>query len=244
MDDHTPRQSPSITDVFSGAPLDFIKATAACLMVVDHVNFAFFGHEWNIMWTLGRPVFPLFVFAVVCNLMRGTKASDYVGTLMLLGIVSQPFYATALPTDIGNTLFSLSAGIVLVLALRQQNLVVQHLVFAAAAVIIFSSLFRFREGLDYGIPGMVLPAALYLVLNGRWSHILWLVAMLLALNWFPADPWKYKPVEVLCYVAGGAVLIALVSLVLRNRPRFLPRYALHIFYPGHLAILVVIKQTM
>jgi len=63
-------------------------------MLADHVNYAFFGHVANFMWYLGRPAFPLFVFAMVCNLIRGTDALEYAGKLILLGVFSQPLYAT------------------------------------------------------------------------------------------------------------------------------------------------------
>ena len=107
------------TSGFSGAPLDAVKVASACLMLADHVNYAFFGHVANFMWYLGRPVFPLFVFAMVCNLIRGTDALEYVGKLILLGVVSQPFYATLMATDQGNTLFTLA---VLVMAASSSSL--------------------------------------------------------------------------------------------------------------------------
>jgi hypothetical protein len=75
------------TSGFSGAPLDAVKVASACLMLADHVNCAFFGHVANFMWYLGRPVFPLFVFAMVCNLIRGTDAREYVGKLILLELL-------------------------------------------------------------------------------------------------------------------------------------------------------------
>ncbi len=227
-------------DIFSGAPLDCVKVIAAALMVVDHVNYIFFGHVANFMWDLGRCVFPLFVFALVCNLMRGTDVPDYVGRLILLAVASQPIYATVIGADAGNTLFTLAVGAVLVVALRPQHLIVQHLVFLVATGVIFSSVFRVREGLDYGIAGMLLPAALYLALEGRRSHIPWLALLVFALNWYQIpNPWALEPVT----VAGGiAILVALVALVLKGRPRFLPRYALHVFYPGHLLILLAIKH--
>jgi hypothetical protein len=234
----------SAVDAFSGAPLDFVKVVAACLMVVDHVNYVFFGHVANIMWYLGRPVFPLFVFALACNLMRGTKVSDYAEKLILLGVVSQPIYATLMATDAGDTLFTLAVGAVIVVALRRQHLMAQHFVFFAAVATIFISPFRVREGLDYGLAGMLLPAALYLVLEGRRSHIVWLALLLFALNWYPVAPWQLKPIQVACFTAAGSVLIALSALTLKGRARFLPRYALHVFYPGHLLVLLGIKYWL
>lgn len=227
---------------FSGAPLDLLKSVAAALMVVDHINYIFFGHAANFMWYLGRPVFPMFAFALVCNLMRGTNAPDYVRRLILLGVVSQPLYATAMAAGVANILFTLAAGAVVALALHARNWIVQHCVFLVATALMFTSLLQVREGLDYGLAGVLLPAALYLVLDGRWSHLIWLGALVVALNWFPDDPWRYRPIQVACVAGGGAALIALASLALKGRARFLPRYALHIFYPGHLAVLIAVHH--
>jgi hypothetical protein len=148
-------------------------------------------------------------------------------------------------TDEGNILFTLAAGAVLAVALRPQHLVVQHLVFSVSIATIFSSLFRVRGGMDYGIAGMLFPAALYLVLEGRRTHIFWLALLLFALNWYPIDdPWKLKPVQVACFAGAVSILVVLAALVLRTRPRFLPRYALYIFYPGHLVVLIVIHHWL
>jgi hypothetical protein len=227
---------------FSGAPLDLIKTIAAGLMVVDHVNYMFFGHVANAMWYFGRSVFPLFAFALVCNLMRGTNIAGYVRRLILLAVVSQPLYATAIGVSVGDVLFTLAAGAVVAVALRAQNWLVQHGVFLIATVLIFTSLLQVRDGLDYGLAGMLLPAALYLVLAGNWSHMPWLGALVAGLNWYPDIPWRFGPWQVACVAAGMAILVALVSLALKGRPRFLPRYALHVFYPGHLAVLIAIHH--
>jgi hypothetical protein len=236
--------SRSALEMFSGAPLDFVKTVAACLMVIDHVNHIFLGHVANIIWYLGRPVFPLFVFALACNMARGTSTPSYVEKLILLGVVSQPVYATLFVSDIGNTLFTLAVGAVIISVLRSQHLAVQHLVFLVATVTIFSSSLHVREGLDYGVAGMLLPAALYLVLEGKWSHVPWLLLLIFALNWFPPDPWRLKPLQVACFTVAGSAVIVVTALALRNRPRFLPRYALYIFYPGHLLLLLCIQRWL
>jgi TraX protein len=233
-----------VPDAFAGAPLDVIKLVAAGLMVVDHVNYVFFGHVANLMWYLGRPVFPLFVFVLACHLMRGTATQGYVEKLIVLAVVSQPFYATLLNIDMANPVFTLAAGAVLVIVLRPRHPIVQHLVFLAATVVIFASSLRVREGLDYGLAGTLLPAALYLVLDRRWSHTLWLAVLIFALNWYPGSGWKLRPDEVAFVAAGGAVLIALVALALKGRPRFLPRYAFYIFYPAHLLVLLLVHRWL
>jgi hypothetical protein len=232
----------SLADAFSGAPLDFMKVVAACLMLADHVNDVFFDGATKLMWYLGRAAFPLFVFALVCNLMRGTRLTSYVERLILLGVVSQPIYATTMSDPQGNILFTLAVGAVVAAALRAQRPMTQHLVFAGGIAIVFSKFFHARDCLDYGIAGMLFPAALLCVLEGKWSYALWLSLLMFALNWNPVEAWKNHPIEAACFAAGVSIAVALVALTLRNRARFLPRYALHIFYPGHLLALLVIHH--
>ncbi len=236
-----PRSS-SIAAIFTGAPLDAVKLIAAILMVVDHVNSIFLGRDANIWWKLGRISFPLFCFALACNVRRGARMPEYVGTLLLLGAVSQPIYAMALGGDDGNILFTLAVGATILAALRTKSLLLQHAVFAAGVAAIFSPWIKARSGLDFGLAGMLFPAALFLVMDGRPSHVVWLAMLLVGLNWHQPDPLQLEPLPAALFAAVGGIALVLSALVLRNRPRFLPRYALHVFYPGHLLALAAIRQ--
>jgi hypothetical protein len=228
--------------IFVGAPLDVVKLVAAVLMVIDHVNVVFLKHDANVLWKLGRIAFPLFAFALACNLQRGTKAAGYVGVLLLLGAISQPIYAVALGAGDGNTLFTLAVGATILTALRSQNPVLQHAVFFAGAVAIFSSFLPARSGLDFGLAGMLFPAALFMVMDGGRSHVIWLVLMLVGLNWYYPNPWELAPIGTAMFTAAGVVTVLLLAAAFKNRPRFLPRYALHFFYPGHLLVLMAIYR--
>lgn len=226
-----------IADAFAGAPLDSVKACAALLMVADHVNAVFLGNQPTVWWHVGRIVFPLFAFALVCNLARGVDVARYLTSLLVLGVIAQPFYAGALAETDGNTIFTLAAGIAVAFALRDRPPLLQHGAFVAGAAALFTPAVQARTGLDFGLAGMLLPAALYLVLNGSFAHLPWLILTVIGLNWFQPEPWRYAPLATAGIAAGGTVLIALLSLSLRGRPRFLPRYALHVFYPAHFLLL-------
>jgi hypothetical protein len=230
-----------IADIFTGAPLDVVKLVAAILMVADHVNVIFFEHEANIWWKLGRIAFPLFCFALACNLQRGTRVPEYVGMLLLLGAVSQPIYATALGGDDGNILFTLAVGATILAALRARSLLTQHAVMAIGVAAIFSPWIRTRLGLDFGLAGMLFPAAVFLVMEGRWSHVVWLALLLVGFNWGHPNPLQFQPVPAALFVGAGSIMIMLLAIAFRHRPRFLPRYALHVFYPGHLLALMAIR---
>ena len=220
-----------------GAPLDIVKTAAALLMVVDHVNAIFLGNRPTLLWHLGRIVFPLFAFALVCNLRRGTDTGKYLATLLGLGAVSQPIFTGALGDTAGNTLFTLAVGIAVVVLLRDQGPLVRHGVLAAGACAVFTPAIQARTGLDFGLAGMLFPAALYLTLNVGIGHALWLILFLVGLNWFPPEPWRYAPLLTALIAGLGMVAIPAAALTFRGAPRFLPKYALHMFYPAHLLAL-------
>jgi TraX protein len=237
-------ESPGFADIFTGAPLDVVKLVAAILMVVDHVNVIFLAHEANIWWKLGRIVLPLFCFALACNLRRGTRVPEYVAMLLLLGAVSQPIYAKALAADDGNILFTLAVGATILAALRTRSLLLQHAVMAIGVVAIFSPWIRARAGLDFGLAGMLFPAAIFLVMDGRRSHVVWLALLLVGLNWHQPNPLQFAPVTATLFAGIGSIAVVLLAIAFRHRPRFLPRYALHFFYPGHLLALMAIRELM
>ena len=229
------------TRLFAGAPLDVVKLVAAGLMAADHVNTIFLGHRPGALWHIGRLVFPLFCFALVCNLQRGASVSKYLEKLLVFAVLSQPIYAAALRDTDANVLFTLAAGIAVAGFLRQQSLAVQHAALGAGVAAIFSPYVQARTGVDFGLAGMLFPAALLLVMDGAKSHAVWLVAVLIGLNWFPPDPWRYAPITTAMVAGVGSLLILALALGFRNYPRFLPRYALHLFYPGHLLLLAGIR---
>lgn len=234
----------TVADILSGAPLDVVKLIAAVLMVVDHVNVVFLGHEANVLWRLGRIAFPLFAFALACNLKRGASLPDYIVRLLLIGAVAQPIYAAVLKDDDANTLFTLAVGMAIATALRSRPLWVPHAVFCAGVVAIFCPYIRVRAGLDFGLAGMLLPAALFMLIEGRRSHILWLAPLLVGLNWFFPDPWQFAPLGAALFAAIGAGAALLLAVAFKHRPRFLPRYAFYVFYPAHLLVLGTIHGLM
>jgi hypothetical protein len=232
---------PGLTDVLVGAPLDFIKLVAALFMVVDHANLVLLNRGVQPLWQFGRIAFPLFAFVLACHLLRGTRPAGYVERLLLWGVVSQPIYTIVVGAAEGNTIFTLAIAAAIITALKKQAGLLQHAVFLVSVLLIFSGFVPVRSGVDYGLAGVLFPAALFLVLSGARSHIVWLVLLLVGLNWQYPNPWDLLTVKTALLAAGGAAATVAIAVALRDRPRFLPRYAFYIFYPAHLLILATIR---
>lgn len=236
----------SLPDRLAGAPLDLLKLAAVVLMVGDHVDTILLNGSLPELWRLGRIAFPLFCLVAACHLARGSEPGRYAATLLLIGIVTQPVYAVAFPyggTE-ASILFTLAAGAVLGPALATIG-PWRHAVLASGLALVLVVPRIAQTGVDFGLAGVMLPAVLFLALRRPWPDALWLLALVPALNAFGWQP-RGEPralsiaLDTATVLIGTGVLVAAAAAA-RGRPRFLPRYALHLFYPGHLAVLAVLR---
>jgi hypothetical protein len=242
--DHSQPSAAVFLRRFDGAPLDLLKLAGAIAMVVDHVNTVLLKYAVFDLWYVGRLAFPLFCFGLVCNLRRGSDAVVYVRTLLLFGVAAQPIYGATLGDD-GNILFTLALGVVLAAALRGRAALLQHAVFAAGIAAILTPWLKARSGVDFGIAGVLFPAALLLLLEGGRLHAVWVLALLLTLNAHPpAGLFGTQTLVALLCAGPGSLAVLALAFALEGRARFLPRYALHVFYPGHLLILIALRAVL
>ena len=237
----------TIAERFAGAPLDVVKLSAAAFMLVDHVNTVLLKGGAPLMWRFGRIAFPLFCVVLACHLARGADPKRYAAALLVLAIPTQPVFGLAFGGDLGNVLFTLAAGAALAGLLMGAGRPVQHLVLAAGVIAVFAWPLRVRGGVDFGLAGILLPAAIALTLAGSRAHALWLALVLLGLNFAGFRPpgedlwpaaWRDAG-----FAAGGGLAVLALAAAFQGRPRFLPRYALHLFYPGHLLGLALLRQA-
>ena len=238
-----------IAPAFDGAPLDAVKLLAALCMLVDHVNSVVLGSGYPLMWRIGRVSFPLFCFAVACNLARGAPLPGYLRRLLLFGVLTQPIFGLAFRGhDQGNVLIALALGALVAATLRQRGAGLQHALLALGSVLVLVPALRANTGFEFGLAGLLLIAVLLLLLDGRWSTAVWLPFIAFGLNLpaarSPAEPWWLGPLRDAAIALAGGALVLAVSLLLRGRRRFLPRYALHVFYPGHLLLLAAIRGAV
>jgi hypothetical protein len=232
---------------FAGAPLDVVKLAAAAFMLTDHVNTVLLKSTVPLMWRFGRIAFPLFCFVLACHLARGSEPRRYAALLLLLAIPTQPVFGAAFQGELGNVLFTLAAGAALAGALLRADSRLQHAVLAIGAGVVFAWPLRARSGVDFGLGGILLPAAITLTLAASRMHAIWLAILLIGLNtggWRPLEEsfWAASARDAAFAAVGGALVLALAAMA-QGRPRFLPRYALHVFYPGHLLALALLREA-
>ena len=231
-----------------GAPLDVVKVAAGLLMLGDHINAALLDYSQPLLWRFGRIAFPLFCFVGACHAIRGADPLRYLVVLLVAAIVTQPIFAMAFQNQFGSILFTLAAGTALAIWMERLPAWMPHILFALGVGVALGAPLPARTGVDFGLAGMLLPAAMVLALSRRGLYLLWLLALLFTINAVAARPadeawWLGPLLDGLFATVGSAAVIGLASLF-EHRRRFLPRYALHAFYPGHLAVLAAVRAGL
>ncbi|TXN61968.1 TraX family protein [Methylobacterium sp. WL6] len=232
---------------FAGAPLDAIKGAAAVLMVSDHVDTILLDGHAVALWRLGRIAFPLFCVVSVLHILRGADPGRYGLALLALAVPTQAIYAAAFPfgTTEGSILFTLAAGIAFATTLERGRPPLRHAALALGLAVVFLAPALAKTAVDFGLAGILLPAAILLALREPRAYGAWLVAAIVGLNWHGWHPRgeaaSLSALADAATIGVGVPLVLLAALRLRGRPRFLPPYALQAFYPGHLAVLIALR---
>jgi len=228
---------------FSGLPLDLIKVVAAAAMAIDHCNVVVLDRQSVVFFQIGRLAFPLFCFALACHLHRGARLAAYVERLLLVGAFSQPLFIVAFGVKEAGTLFTLAAGATIAAALRRASPLVQHGVFACAVAAIVLPLLPEQIGVDYDVPGLLLPAAILLAMDGRASHWLWLALLFIGLNYYRDLPLAQVLLVAMVSAIGCGAAGALCAKF-AGRARVLPASFFYAFYPAHLAALIALRAAL
>lgn len=220
-------------------------------MVIDHMNYMLFKLSVPEMNLAGRAVFPLFAYGVAMGAQRAglAKVPVYAGKLLFTAVAVEAIVQLARPTDEVNVIFTLAAGALCAgLALRAKDW--QILLCYAVAV----ASVAVKVPMEFGLPGVALPSALLLVMQGRRLYIVPLLILLFSINLGGiSDLIKGMPAASLLSAAvlGSALTVAFFASVMpymllllsRSLPqtgRYLSRYFLQVFYPGHMVALWVI----
>lgn len=232
--------------VVTGCGLDALKLLAAGLMVVDHVNYIVFDSAYYQAYLLGRGAWPLFAFAAAVALLRADNAGlvRQAKILFVCALVSEPISQIARADVPLNILFTLTLSCLLALLFRRLPEAAQVvMVMLSPALMAWPSLW------EYGLCGAMLPVAIMHALAGRgrywWGIAAWLSLFMGFGGWLVRD----LPVTLVVQTNLAFLLMPLAGIwVLRevldtklSGKRFLPRYALHAFYPLHLLVLWLIR---
>ncbi|PSN15302.1 TraX family protein [filamentous cyanobacterium CCT1] len=199
-----------------------IKLLAALTMLVDHIGVVFFPNAIGLR-IIGRISFPLFIWLLVQGEAHTRNVGRYGLRLAILGVVSQPIYQLIFDTTRLNILFELLVGLVCLRLDRRFPRFRIPIWLGGAGL---SELLSMGYG-SYGI------ALIFLTRYFR-PKLLWVVAWVgFHLVWTAiAGPFQLPAIAVplIFWLANG-----------ERGPKARWFYA---FYPGHLALLWLIRQSM
>jgi hypothetical protein len=221
-------------------------------MFIDHINDIWLHQSQPLMMFIGRGTFPLFCYAVAMAVLKIKESSlpqeekkkkirTYLTRLLILAVVTQPFYFFALDNGLVNVIFTLAVGMVFAVLSFRLRLWQMHALFVIA---LLSMLWIIP--VEFWLAGIMLPAAIILVMQGHRSAWPFLILLLLLLNCGGILPALQRGDALITWVAPAlnglfCIFVPWVVLDVASRlpqtGRFLPKYALYVFYPVHMTII-------
>ncbi|AKG34556.1 TraX family protein [Paenibacillus durus] len=204
-----------------------MQLIAMLTMLIDHIGYIFFPQDLGWRY-IGRIAFPIYCYALVQGHLYTSSKSRYVLRLLIIALIAQIPYNLALDPGGLNVVFTLLLSELVLIAL--DKLPKLWMGIAAAAPILWV---MDHYPLDYNAYGLLL------VLIFRYARSYRLVLAHLALN-----------VIYMFYYGWTIQMLSLLpTLVIAYGPelwvylqkRRVPRWVWWSFYPGHLAVLAIIR---
>ncbi len=229
-----------------------LKIIAFLTMIIDHVGVIFFKQtlEWRI---IGRIAFPLFAWCLVVGAEYTRSWRRYAGRLLLLLLISQPFYMLSLHHEWYelNIFATLLTALLAIVGLKEKHCG-SH-IWAPILAVFMACMVK----MDYGWKGVAFILLLYAVRESRGG----LIAVMLAfcLYWgqnttviqsffgIPLNglstltPYGSTLFQALLRVQTAALLALPLILSPIQKNIRIPKWLSYFVYPAHLLILYLIQ---
>lgn len=237
---------------------NLLKLVAMATMLIDHTGKMFFA-QYNIMRIIGRLAFPIYAYCIAVGCVYTHNRLKYLSRIVLLGLISQPFYAVALAHTTQrmyavsfaenplramlnfyveswakpSILLTLAMGILVIWSIREKQLVLT----AALALLIW----KIQGSLDYGWRGVVLMVLFYLFCTRWWIS---LPVVLTYMIWWGMRSSSYE----LFGIRFGIQMFAIFALPLIYIPTYsklkINKWIFYLFYPAHLIFIMLVQRLM
>lgn len=206
---------------------------AVICMIFDHVGSALLP---NVMWlrVVGRLAFPLFAWGIAIGAEHTRSLPRYALRLLAAGIVSQPFYMYALnhPLDKLNIFATLLLGLLSIWGLKEKK---EWLTVAALLATQFIDM-------DYGLRGVACILLLWMLHDHPLALSVCFSAYCVMWGASGSVIWETSLFRVRLQTAAILVL-PLILWPVAGRTKT-PRWLMYAAYPGHLAILWLLRSLL
>ncbi len=236
----------------------FIKIVAMTSMLIDHVGYVFLPYIPE-MRIIGRIAMPLFCYGIMMGSIHSKNLFRYALRLLVLFLISQPFYMLALNHRISemNVLATLLLGLIGIIGIQKRKYGSQFwlpficLILAAA------------QQMDYGWRGVLLILLMYLTRNSRGGMIALMVSFCLYWGTGSSEITMLFGIRIKPALAPGSFLypvsgmffsfLRLQSMAILSLPFIIfstntevrvPKLISYLMYPGHLLIIWLLSLAV
>ena len=237
---------------------NLLKLVAMITMLVDHTGKMFFA-QYHIMRIIGRNAFPIYAYCIAVGCVYSGNRLKYLSRILLIGLISQPFYAVGLAhttpkmftiqfaeNPIGavvnfyvqswqtpNIMWTLALGLLIIWSLRDG----QYVCTAALALFVW----RAQGTINYGWQGVALIVLFYLFINHWWLS---LPVVLAYMSWWGMRGSGYH----MFGIRFGIQMFAIMALPLIYIPTWsklkINKWVFYLFYPAHLIGIMLIQYAL
>ena len=237
---------------------NLLKLIAMITMLIVHTGKMFFA-QYNVMRIIGRVAFPIYAYCIAAGCVYTKDHLKYLTRVVLLGLISQPFYVVALnhtnaamyaPPFRENPIVSavnfyvnswsypsimltLALGILVIWTLRERQLVL------TAALALF--VWRFSGRINYGWRGVALITLFYLFCTKWWLS---LPAVFAFMAWWGSQSTTYQLFGMRFGIQMFALMALPVIYIPTNSGLRINKWVFYLFYPAHLIGMMLIEMAM
>lgn len=235
---------------------NLLKLIAMIAMFIDHSGKMLFP-QYPIMRVIGRLAFPIYAYCIAVGCVYTKDPLNYFKRIVLLALISQPFYAVALgherqtmyavsfaeePVRAAlnfyieswakpSILLSLAFGILIIWTIRERQL----LLTLALSLLCW----KMQGSFDYGIRGLILMVLFYLFSSKWWIS---LPVMLSYMVWWGMKGSGYTLFEVRFGIQMFAVLsLPLIYIHTKSKIR-INKWLFYFYYPAHLVAIMALDR--
>ena len=237
---------------------NLLKVVAMITMLIDHTGKMFFSH-YGFMRIIGRIAFPIYAYCIAVGCVYSRDRFKYLTRIVLMGLISQPFYAVAMghtiqqmyaipfaSNPIGavinfyvqswhhpSIMLTLALGLLVIWSIRDRQII------CTIALALF--VWKIQGSIDYGWKGVALIVLFYLFISRWWLS---LPVMLVYMAWWGMQSSTYH----LFGISFGIQMFAIMALPLIYIPTFskfkINKWVFYLYYPAHLIGIMLIEFAM
>ena len=245
-------------DVALNKDTNLLKLIAMITMLIDHTGKMFFA-QYHFMRVIGRLAFPIFAYCIAVGCVYSRNRMKYLSRIVLMGLISQPFYAVALAHSTPqmyairfadnplasalnfylqswatpNIMWTLALGLLMCWALRDRQIPC----FLALELIVW----KVQGSVNYGWKGVALIVLFYLFINRLWLS---LPVVLGYMIWWGMQGGSYH----MFGLSFGLQIFAVLALFFIYIPTWsnlrINKWVFYLFYPAHLIGIMLIEFAM